>query len=50
MDVLTLTQNSNLRMLGAPIGTTPMMLNTSTQNNGYNPSKNFFKPPNTNTR
>src|SRR5258706_15205695 len=26
------------------------MLNTSTQNNGYNPSKNFFKPLNTNTR
>ena len=40
---LTLTQDSNFRRLGAPMGTIPIMLNTSIQNNGYNPSKNSFK-------
>ena len=47
---LTLTQNINFRRPGAPIGTIPITLNTSIQNNGYNPSKNFFRTPNTNTR
>ena len=48
MYALTLTQGSNLRMLGAPIETFPIMLNTSTHNNGYNPSKNFLNLTNTN--
>ncbi len=39
---LTLTQDSNFRRLGTPIGTIPIMLNTSIQNNGYNPSKNLL--------
>ena len=42
--VLTLNHDITLRRLGAPIGTIPMMLNTSIQNIGYNPSKNSFKP------
>src|SRR5258708_3823521 len=42
-NVLTLIQDSNLRRLGAPVGTIPVMLNTSIHNNGYNPSKNSFK-------
>ena len=46
---LTLTQDSNFRRRGTPTGTTPMRLNTSIQNTGYNPSKNSFKLPNTNT-
>ena len=46
-NVLTLTQDNNPRGLGTPIGTVPIMLNTSTQNKGYNPSKNSFKLPNT---
>jgi len=46
---LTLTQDSNFRRLGTPIGTISIMLNTSIQNNGYNPSKNFFKLSNTRT-
>ena len=46
---LTLTQDTNFRSLGIPIGTIPIMLNTSIQNNPYNPPKNFFKLPNTNT-
>ena len=46
---LTLTQESNFRRFGTPIGTIPMMLNTSIQNNTYDPSKNFFKFPNTNS-
>ena len=49
-DVLTLTKDSTLRRPGAAIGTIPIMLNTSTQNNGYSPSKNSLKLPNTNTR
>src|SRR5258706_13664809 len=49
-DVLTLTQDSNFRRPGTPIGTIPIMLKTSTQNNGYNPSKNSSKLPNTSMR
>ena len=44
--VLTLSQLITLRRHGAPIGTIPIMLNTSIQNNGYNPSKNPFNFPN----
>ena len=45
--VLTLTHNITLRRLGAPVETIPIMLNTSVQSNGYNPSKNSFNLPNT---
>ena len=41
--VLTLAQDITSRRLGAPIGTIPMILNTSTQNNGYNPAINPSK-------
>ena len=44
--VLTLSQRITLRRHGAPIGTIPIMLSTSIQNNGYNPSKNPFNFPN----
>src|SRR5258706_11437874 len=39
---LTLSQTITLRRHGAPIGTIPIMLNTSVQNNGHIPSKNPF--------
>ena len=38
----TMIQDSIFRGLGAPIGTIPTMLNTSIQNNGYDPSKNLL--------
>jgi len=44
VSVLTLTMvDITLRRLGTPIGTIPIMLNASIQNNAYGPSKNFFK-------
>ena len=44
--VLTLTQVITLRRHGAPIGTIPIILNTSIQNSRYSPSKNPFNFPN----
>src|SRR5258708_31143986 len=42
--LLTLiTVDLTLRRLGSPIGTIPIMLNTSIQNNAYGPSKNVLK-------
>src|SRR6266404_6247253 len=42
--LLTLTTvDLTLRRLGTPIGTIPIMLNTSIQNNPYGPSKNLLK-------
>ena len=47
LQVLTLKQEITCLRFGAHIGTAPIMLNTSIQNNGHNPSKNSFKLPNT---
>src|SRR5258706_6165015 len=40
---LTLAHDITRRRLGTPIRTIPIRLNTSTQNNPYNSSKNSFK-------
>src|SRR5882757_3489512 len=44
---LTVAHEITRRRLGAPIGTIPIILNTSTQTNTYNPSKNSFNFPHT---